>query len=165
MTQLYLIRHAHASHQDRQFPDDTKRPLSEKGINQAKNLAALFEKRAIKLDFLFSSPYTRAAQTAEPLSICLHKNRYIQYLDSLAHHDFSQLLAELKAWTGEQASHLALVGHEPYLGELANLLLSQGSDRFHIPFKKAAILSMHGALEAGEMTLDAYLPHSWYKHF
>lgn len=61
MTEIYLVRHAHSVY----TPEELRRPLSEKGYNQAKKLLDLF--KDIKIEVMMSSPYLRALETIEPL--------------------------------------------------------------------------------------------------
>ena len=165
MIDLYLIRHASADERGPAYPDDSKRPLIAKGHKQAKALAKVLEICNIKLDRLFSSPYTRAAQTAEPLSAALKKGQRIQYLDALADSHYPQLLVDIGEWTLDRDSTIALVGHEPYMSELASHLLTGNEATVEIQFKKAAMMHLSGVLEPGEMSLQAFLPASVYRQF
>jgi 8-oxo-dGTP diphosphatase len=70
---IFLVRHAKAGHRDPTVPDDTQRPLTPNGWNQAKALIEpLVEAGAT--DHLLSSPYVRCMQTLEPLAIRLDTN-------------------------------------------------------------------------------------------
>ena len=159
---VYLIRHARAAERGSEYPDDSQRPLIEKGHTQAETLAKVFETLGVTLDRLFSSPYIRAAQTAEPLSTCLKQGRRVQYLEALASDDYTQLLYDLKEGLEVKDEVIALVGHEPYLSELASLLLTD-SQSLNTAFKKAAFMQLSGNLAPGEMTLHAFVPASVYK--
>ena len=163
MTELYLVRHARAAERGPAYPTDSKRPLIKKGHSQAEKLAAVFKTLDVNLDRLFSSPYVRAAQTAEPLSACLKRGRRVQYLEALASDDQTQLLYDLKEGLEPEDEVIALVGHEPYLSELASLLLT-GSQGLDLAFKKAALMQLSGTLSPGEMTLHTFMPASVYKH-
>jgi phosphohistidine phosphatase len=161
---LYLIRHAQADERGPNYPDDSKRPLIDKGLKQAKSLAKALKALGFTFDQLFSSPYTRAAQTAEPLIPRLKKGRHIHYLDTLADNTYAQLLVDVKERLGKSDSVIALVGHEPYLGELAAYLLTGENDEPKITFRKAAMLELSGELEASQMTLEMFMPASIYKN-
>ncbi len=63
MTEIYFIRHAESDHT---VKDEYNRPLTEKGINDAKMLPYMF--RDISPDALFCSPYIRAVQTITPVA-------------------------------------------------------------------------------------------------
>ena len=165
MIELYLIRHALADNRGSKYPDDSQRPLLDKGHAQAKALADLFKKRGVQFDLLFSSPFTRAAQTAEPLATGLKADTYIQYVDALATPNYLELIAELKEWLSTDNQTIALVGHEPYLSELASLLLTGQTSQLSIDLKKSSFLCLTGPLEPNEMNLSTFLPFAWYKHF
>lgn len=161
---LYLIRHAQADERGSNYPDDSKRPLVDKGFKQVKTLVKVLKALGIEFDALFSSPYTRAAQTAEPLLPQLKKGRHIHYLDSLATDEFVQLLVDIKERLSDKDKIIALVGHEPYLGQLAANLLTGDRDEPKMNFKKAALLELSGEMDMGQMTLELFMPASIYKN-
>ncbi len=159
MLTLYLIRHAQAGKPGPKYPDDSKRPLLEKGFKQAQTLADVFTKLEVQFDVIFSSPYIRATQTAKPLEACL-KTGTIQFLDNLASSDYDGLVADIQK-NPKKSKVIAAVGHEPYLSELASYLLGAA---IAINFKKAAFMALNGKLEAGQMTLGMFVPYLVYKH-
>jgi phosphohistidine phosphatase len=161
---LYLIRHAQADERGPQYPDDSKRPLVDKGFKQVKTLVKVLKALDIEFEALFSSPYTRAAQTAEPLLPQLKKGRHIHYLDHLATDNYTQLLIDVKERLGKNDQIIALVGHEPYLGQLAANLLTGDTDEPKLNFKKAALLELSGELDDSQMTLEMFMPASIYKN-
>lgn len=155
---LLLIRHAQADARGAAYPDDGRRPLVAKGRAQSELLLAALRAMRLKLDRLYASPFVRAAQTAEPLGARLRRGRAIAYLDSLADSDYGRLLADLRDRHEEGDAVVALVGHEPFLGELASLLLTGDRLQVGVAFRKSAVLMLTGALEPGAMTLEAMLP-------
>jgi phosphohistidine phosphatase len=161
---LYLIRHAQADERGPEYPDDSKRPLVDKGFKQVKTLVKVLKTLNIEFDALFSSPYTRVAQTAEPLLPQLRKGRHIHYLDTLAIDDYEQLLIDVKERLSKSDKTIALVGHEPYLGQLAANLLTGDTDEPKVNFRKAALLELSGELEVSQMTLEMFMPASIYKN-
>src|SRR5690349_9890901 len=58
---IYLVRHAHSD-----WSPDENRPLSAKGHADAQRVAEVLE--ACSIGAIYSSPYTRARQTVEPLA-------------------------------------------------------------------------------------------------
>lgn len=72
-TNLYFVRHAHSTY----TPDELGRPLSEKGIQDARMVTELLIKENI--DYVYSSPYKRALQTVE--GIAKHINQEIVIVD------------------------------------------------------------------------------------
>lgn len=63
MTTIYFVRHAES---DSSIRDGKVRPLTKKGLEDAKNLVTLFQD--IELDRIYSSPYKRAVDTVFPLA-------------------------------------------------------------------------------------------------
>lgn len=63
MTTIYFVRHAES---DINIRDGESRPLTEKGLKDAKNIIPLF--REIEIDRVYSSPYKRAVDTVSPLA-------------------------------------------------------------------------------------------------
>ncbi|MDH3261175.1 MAG: histidine phosphatase family protein [Acidimicrobiia bacterium] len=66
---LYLVRHAKAGERRSWKGDDRGRPLSKRGLRQAKRLVGALGGHSI--DRLLTSPYVRCRQTLEPIA----KNR------------------------------------------------------------------------------------------
>ncbi len=161
---LYLVRHASAGDRGPRYPDDSLRPLDAKGREQAKTLARVLKTLDVTFDRLFSSPYTRAAQTAERLALRLAKGRRVQYLDALAGDDYPQLVVDIREGVKPADETVALVGHEPYLSELASYLLTGTAKSVPLQVKKAAWATLSGGLAPGEMTLQLLLPATVYRH-
>ena len=63
--ELYLVRHAIAAERGPEWPDDTKRPLTHKGIARMRQLVEGLEDLGVELDLILTSPLLRARQTAD----------------------------------------------------------------------------------------------------
>ena len=133
--ELYLVRHAIAAERGADYPDDSKRPLTSEGISrfrkEAKALAAL----DVDVDQIISSPLVRAKQTAEILAQAVPSQPSIEMSDALAPAGtpaavFQELAKHMRK------ARIALVGHEPNIGELAARLIGS---RTPVEFKKGAI--------------------------
>ena len=153
---LYLIRHAHAGESQPDSPDDHLRPLSRKGQGQAETLARACARLEIRFHRLFSSPYTRAAETAAPLTKHTRGGR-LELLGELTGDDYGGLLGALHRVLGNTDTVVGLVGHEPYLGDLTSYLLSGGMD-VGVRFRKGMLLRLDGELKAGHSELHSALP-------
>lgn len=152
MLDLYLIRHAQADERGPKYPADNEHPLVKKGHEQAAALAKTLDRLGVRFDRLFSSPYVRAVESADPLIIRLKDKSARHTLDSLTSDDYPQLLSDLQTHLASDDT-AALVGHEPYLGEFASYLLTGNATTLHIHFKKGSMLHLEGTLEPGKMTL------------
>ncbi|HEY5976109.1 MAG TPA: phosphohistidine phosphatase SixA [Geobacteraceae bacterium] len=118
---LYIIRHAEAT--DR-VPGGTDglRALTCRGRTRFRRVGATLNKLAIAPDLIATSPLIRAVQTAEILASSIASTCDILVVPELAE-DFSptQLRDLLQAHA--QCRQVAVVGHEPTLGRLAQALL------------------------------------------
>ena len=66
LSTFYFVRHAKAGSRSHWTGDDRKRPLSKKGVKQAKELVTTFA--TYDITAVHSSPYVRCMQTVEPLA-------------------------------------------------------------------------------------------------
>jgi phosphohistidine phosphatase len=133
--ELYLIRHAIAADRGEEWPDDDKRPLTQRGVARFKEAVEGFNKLDGGVDEIFTSPLVRARQTAEILAAGLPGKASVKVLDALAPgHTPTSVMAQLAR--SARRRRIALVGHEPALGELAAHLIGAGRA---LPFKKGGI--------------------------
>jgi phosphohistidine phosphatase len=138
---LYLIRHAIAYERGPKWPDDTKRPLTHAGIAKMRRAAKGIVAAGVKIDVVLSSPLVRARQTADIVAGAYKRPPKIVEAKELAPDQSAEAVAKLLA-SHRQAGVLALVGHEPDLGQLTAWLI--GASR-PISFKKggAARIELH----------------------
>ena len=133
--QLYLIRHGVAAERGENFPDDTKRPLTNEGVQKLRKEAKALLELDITFDVILTSPLTRTRQTAEVVAAAFRNPPQIVNMASLAPGGAYNTIIE------DLAKHhrrhvIALVGHEPGIGELAGRLIGL---RRPLEFKKGAI--------------------------
>ena len=131
VTDIYLLRHAHAGNPDAWTGDDAERPLSAKGRGQAERLARYLGSIGLKLDAIVTSPKVRARQTAEPVAVALGV-KYITDARLASQLDETVLEAILNDSGGER---VMLVGHDPDFSDIA-ASLSGSAD---LPLKKGAL--------------------------
>jgi phosphohistidine phosphatase len=153
---VYLVRHAIAAERGDEWPDDSKRPLTETGINRFTEVVEGLAWLGASVDEIFTSPLIRAKQTATLLATGLGNKTSVKTLDALAPgYSPRQVMNELS----RAAKHhrIALVGHEPGLGELAAHLL--GAPRA-LPFKKggACLITLQGLTSRRPGELVWFLP-------
>jgi phosphohistidine phosphatase len=133
--ELYLVRHAIAADRGEAWPDDTKRPLTARGINRFKDELGGLKWIEAAIDEIFSSPLVRAKQTADLLAAAVEGHPTVKILDALAPGQApSTVMGHLAKAAKRQ--RVALVGHEPDLGQLAAHLI--GASR-PLTFKKGGI--------------------------
>jgi phosphohistidine phosphatase len=132
---LYLVRHAIAEERGPDWPDDTKRPLTEKGIARMREAVEGFAALEAAIEIVLTSPLVRAKETADLLIEGLKPKPALAVLPSLAPGEAPAKVAEaLGAYAGKRA--IALVGHEPALGELGGWLIGANAP---MVFKKGGI--------------------------
>jgi len=135
MAELYLIRHAIADEPGDTWPDDTKRPLTAEGISRMRKAARGLVRLGVHLDVVLASPLVRARQTAEIVAAAFDQRPPVVTATSLAPAgDYTDLLDDLQKHA--KRTHIALVGHEPGIGELAARL---AGSRRRFEFKKGSV--------------------------
>lgn len=81
---LFLIRHGESSHNALNFHQQKDGKLSQAGTKQAKFLAKRFS--SLPIDLILSSPFERAAQTAQIIARVLRKEIiYTEFLEEMRH--------------------------------------------------------------------------------
>jgi phosphohistidine phosphatase len=133
--ELYLIRHGVAAERGEEFPDDSKRPLTSEGIARLRKEAKAIEGLGVGFDQILSSPLLRARQTADVFAEELKGKPPIANTDALTPAGSpGAVIQELGKHM--RKARVALVGHEPNMGELAAFLIGA---KVPLPFKKGAI--------------------------
>lgn len=134
--ELYLIRHGLAAERGENYPDDTKRPLTSRGIQRLKREARALNALDVSFDVMLTSPLVRTRQTAEALASALRNPPPIANAPSLAPGGAHAAIIEELAKQSHRRKKIALVGHEPDIGELAARLLGI---RKPLEFKKGGM--------------------------
>jgi len=150
--ELYLVRHAIAAERGPKYPDDRLRPLTVAGSKKfAASVPGLVE-MGVAIDFVLTSPLVRARETAQLLAAGLKPKPAITEIEALAPGGRPQAIIEAIKTHGRRHRRLALVGHEPDLGELAARLLGA---RGMVEFKKGGVclIDVDGATPGGPGTL------------
>lgn len=135
MSELYLVRHGIAAERGKDWPDDTQRPLTHKGIARMKEISAGLKDLGVTLDLILTSPLVRARQTAEVLHKELGGDAAIEHTTLLAPGGRPADLIEYLR-SQKKAARIALVGHEPDMGQLAAFLIGAKAP---LVFKKGGI--------------------------
>ena len=124
--QLILWRHAEAE----DGVPDMKRRLTAKGEKQAEKMAAFLRARLPQHTRILSSPAARAQQTAQALT------KHFDTDPSIGPGSDPPSVLRAAGWPEGEGSVL-LIGHQPYLGEIAALLMTGRHLSFSI--KKGAV--------------------------
>lgn len=131
---LYVVRHAIAAERGDAFPDDSKRPLTSAGKAKFKKAARGLAEIGVEVDRILTSPYTRARETADILAAQLSGHPPVIETRALEPgRPFEHLLEALAEHADCRA--VAIVGHEPGIGECAGRLVAAPA----LEFKKGAM--------------------------
>ena len=149
---LYVIRHAIA---EDAAPDqaDSDRALTDDGERKMKKVVKGLKRLDVQFDRILTSPWRRAAQTALLLeNLCDEPPLATDLLAKVPSAELLALIAEMHETT-------AVVGHEPWLGELI-AWLAFGDQRHGegLELKKGGVVWLEGSCVPGGMTLQAILP-------
>jgi phosphohistidine phosphatase len=133
--ELYLIRHGEAAERGEEYPDDSKRPLTGRGISRLGQEVRALEALGVGFDHIIASPLVRTKQTADVFAEGLKAKPSVSTSDALAPAGtpaavFHELGRHMKK------ARIALVGHEPNLGELAGRLIGAKTP---LEFKKGGV--------------------------
>ncbi len=139
---LLLVRHANAGARDpAQWPDDRDRPLTDKGRKVQRDVSRALRRMDLVPQLVLTSPWTRAAQTAEILVEAARVEKPPVPCEPLAE---DPDLIRLADYVGEpgQAEIVALVGHSPWMEELAAILLGGSTSGLRIDFPKSGVMGV-----------------------
>ncbi len=137
---LYLIRHAIAEEREdfrKINSNDELRPLTEKGAKKFLRYCRKMESHLDPIDFVVSSPYIRATETADILIKSLGLESYAEAPELVPQ---SPPIAFAK-WLRNHArtyKEVAAIGHEPFLSLFASYLLT-GHELPILSFKKGGM--------------------------
>jgi phosphohistidine phosphatase len=135
---VYLVQHAKAASKD----IDPTRSLTEEGLDQIRKIADFIKPLNLSVDYLWHSGKRRAQQTAECLAEVIAVNKEHTARDGLAPKD------DVKATEKQIMSlkqDIMIVGHMPFLSELASLLLTGRDSSDTVTFRNAGIVSLNYA--------------------
>lgn len=140
-TTIYLIRHGIAADRE-DYNDDSIRPLTDKGIGKTKQVAQRLQDIGIQFNLILTSPLVRAKQTAQ----ILQKTGLSSEIQELAALEPGGNLETWVTWWHQSSynsdrSVLALVGHQPDLGNWAEIL-TWGHPTDRLILKKAGIIGL-----------------------
>ena len=133
--ELYLIRHGVAAERGDQYPDDSKRPLTSNGLSRLRREAKALAGLGVTFDQIVTSPLVRTRQTAEVFADVLKPKPPVAASDALAPAGTTGAVMQELARHAKKG-RVALIGHEPNLGELAARLIGAKAP---LEFKKGGV--------------------------
>jgi phosphohistidine phosphatase len=148
---LYLVRHGIAvDRTDPKSPPEAERPLTAKGVQKTRSAALGLKELGAKPDALLTSPYVRAAQTAEIFAEALgcppqkiRASEALKPADNPA--DIIREISQLKA------KEVICFGHAPHLDQMIAQL--SGARGVFTGLKKAGVACFEQAARNGRWEL------------
>jgi phosphohistidine phosphatase len=123
---IYLVRHGKASKDMTLYKTDEERPLTKRGNADVERIAVQLAKAAIEVHQIRHSGVLRARETADILGKHLSPPGGVIAVEGLHWDDPVEPLAQtLPLETGP----IMLVGHNPFMEQLASRLLTGSFDR------------------------------------
>lgn len=139
--ELYLIRHGIAEEHQAGIKDE-ERQLTKAGRQKTEKVAQRLHTLGLQFDLIVTSPLVRARQTAEIL-LTAKLSSQLEESNHLAPN--GHIASWLDYWLQPKDlppnTQLALVGHEPCLGNWAEILL-WGEAKDSIVLKKAGMIGV-----------------------
>ena len=129
---LFIIRHGKSSWENEGL-DDIDRPLAERGIRSAHDMAQRLSEMGLVPDLILSSPASRALNTAlimsrvwtlEPGALQIHDNLYDAFIKEIE---------QVVASAPDDVLNLAIFGHNPSFTIYANQFLDESLDNLTTP--------------------------------
>jgi phosphohistidine phosphatase len=125
MKRLTLVRHAKSSWKDPELAD-FDRPLSKRGKQDAPLMGKRLAGRDLRPELIVSSPARRARKTAKLIARELDLADERLVLEAKIYEAEPAVLLEVVRGLDDRWEHVLLVGHNPGLTELGNLLADCG---------------------------------------
>ena len=132
---LYLVQHGKAKSSE----EDHARPLSSKGLEEVRKVAAWSAQIGLKVDQIRHSGKKRAEQTAEIFAEKIKPGQGVKAVEGLGPmDDINPVADELN----REEKNLMLVGHLPFLSRLVSRLVAGNPDKPLLQFQNAAIVCL-----------------------
>ena len=121
MKTLMLLRHAKSSWKDSDVSDHD-RPLNKRGKKTAPQMGRLLSKEGLVPELILSSTAVRARETAKAVAKAASCKGPTELLESLYLATAGKLLSEAQSHTPDSVGRLLLVGHNPGMEDLVEIL-------------------------------------------
>jgi len=155
---ILLLRHGPAGTSDPlTWPDDRKRPLTEKGTERTQRACFGLVRLEPAVGVVLSSPLKRCAETAAILAEALDGSATLRFTEALSPGgSWRAVLAELESFL--ETDTVVLVGHEPDLGKLAGVMLFGAPAALPLGKAGACSIEFEARCAPGKGRLRWFLP-------
>lgn len=152
---IFLIRHAKAevaSH----IKKDRERDLTDEGIKILKDSIINWKRAVESFDFILSSPFKRAVQTAEIIAVSYNYKNEIIKDSSLA--PGSRVNSIIQLGSSLNGGRIAFIGHQPDIGFQISSLIS--NSEMNLKISPATIINIYfeGKPKVGKGILNFLFP-------
>ncbi len=135
--EIYFVRHGEAQDKVGGMKDED-RPLTSFGAATIAHLGRSLKGIIKRFDLILTSPFLRARQSADILGNIFGNKGEISVSNSLiAGSPPNELLNEIKK---SDASHILIIGHQPYLGSYINFFTGTKEDDMSIRTATCALV-------------------------
>ncbi len=139
--ELFLIRHGIATEREINIKDE-ERSLTKEGHKKTRQVAKRLFNLGLRFDLILTSPLVRSRQTAE----ILRSSGLSSKIEESSYLAPDRNIQTWIDWLEQQHhlgadTHLAMVGHQPDLGQWAEILV-WGEARASLVVKKAGIIGL-----------------------
>lgn len=140
--ELYLIRHGIAAEREA-YANDEDRPLTDKGHQKTGKVAKQLHHQGLRFDLILTSPLVRAKQTAVILQGAGLSSQIEEFPALAPDGDIHAWVQWLEKWQQQnsESQSIALVGHQPDLGNWAEILV-WGKAQEKLVLKKAGVIGL-----------------------
>lgn len=152
---VVIVRHGPAEDRDPiRWPNDARRPLSDKGRSQTRRAAKGLARVADPVDRVASSAAERAVATAEMVRSALDDPPKLETWPELAPGNLPNPIFDRLRRSARPGQEVVLVGHEPTLAEFIGLaLVGDDVSLVHLTKGGAACLEFPSDLKPGSARL------------
>ncbi len=160
---IVVVRHAKSSWDDPAVADHD-RPLAPRGRKAVQRLRDHLVQLALRPDLVLCSSSRRTRETLEGIRPALGRHADVQIERDLYAADVQHLLDRLRG-LDDQVTCVVLIGHNPGVGDLTELLIGHGDPTARqqatgkFPTAAVAVLSFTGEwseLQPASATIDSY---------
>jgi phosphohistidine phosphatase len=152
---IYLMRHGDAS----SGVSDSIRPLSEQGVLEAEAAGRYLRKTGEMPDLIMHSTLFRSRRTAELARTAAGLDVPLRESENLAPEDSTEkFISEMVSEFVKTDKKILVVGHNPFISDLASLLLTRSKSALPIKFTTGSIFGADSISVGKLWTLRFYVP-------
>lgn len=137
---LYFLRHGKAFKRSPKFRPDSIRPLTPEGEELMHEVACGIKRLDIDFNVILSSPYVRAAKTAEIFHDVIKRGKLMMTKSLISEAEPLEVIHEIEEKYSRKEG-IILIGHEPHMSSLMSVLLS-GEANLSIDLKKSGLAKL-----------------------